>query len=339
MMASSDLRGGRRMMSSSVGFQPSAVATPGAGDEVDPEQLHGHEALGQAERGGEEDRDDLADVGRDEEADACFVLMYDDAALLVALTMVAKLSSARIMSAAPFATSVPVMPIAMPILAFLSAGASFTPSPVIAQTSPCSCRMRTISCCRGLDAREQVRAAHRAQLRLGGQRHELLADERLAALAEVGLGRVEDADLLADRLGRHLVVARDDDDADARAAARDDRVEHLAARRVEHRREPAEHELALVSEHLGGRAHRVEVAALVVVGEREHAQRLAREVSASSASSVLRTAASSATTEPSPSSARSQRGSSSSGAPFTQSSLPLTSRLMTCGRARTRTCP
>ena len=43
--------------------------------------------------------------------------------------MVAKLSSVRVMSAAPLATSVPVMPMAQPMSAALSAGASFTPSP------------------------------------------------------------------------------------------------------------------------------------------------------------------------------------------------------------------
>ena len=49
-----------------------------------------------------------------------------------AATIVAKLSSARTMSAASFVTSVPVMPIATPMSAAFSAGASFTPSPVIA---------------------------------------------------------------------------------------------------------------------------------------------------------------------------------------------------------------
>ena len=49
---------------------------------------------------------------------------------------VAKLSSVRIMSAAPFATSVPVIPIAIPMSACLRAGASFTPSPVIATMWP-----------------------------------------------------------------------------------------------------------------------------------------------------------------------------------------------------------
>ncbi len=45
--------------------------------------------------------------------------------------MVAKLSSVRIITAASFETSVPVIPIATPMSAALSAGASLTPSPVI----------------------------------------------------------------------------------------------------------------------------------------------------------------------------------------------------------------
>ena len=48
----------------------------------------------------------------------------------------AKLSSVRIIAAASFETSVPVIPIAMPMSARLSAGASFTPSPVIATMCP-----------------------------------------------------------------------------------------------------------------------------------------------------------------------------------------------------------
>lgn len=49
------------------------------------------------------------------------------------LTMVAKLSSASTMSEAPLATAVPD-PMATPMSASLSAGASFTPSPVMATT-------------------------------------------------------------------------------------------------------------------------------------------------------------------------------------------------------------
>ena len=53
-------------------------------------------------------------------------------------TIVAKLSSVRIITAASLETSVPVMPIATPMSAVLSAGASLTPSPVIATTLPFS---------------------------------------------------------------------------------------------------------------------------------------------------------------------------------------------------------
>jgi hypothetical protein len=47
-----------------------------------------------------------------------------------------KLSSSKIMSEAPFATSVPVIPIENPTSDFVKAGASFVPSPVTA-TTPC----------------------------------------------------------------------------------------------------------------------------------------------------------------------------------------------------------
>ena len=58
----------------------------------------------------------------------------------MALTIVLKLSSARIMLAASFDTSVPVMPIAIPMSARLSAGAS----PVTATISPSSLTVSAI---------------------------------------------------------------------------------------------------------------------------------------------------------------------------------------------------
>ena len=68
-----------------------------------------------------------------------------------ASTIVAKLSSVRIISAACFDTSVPVIPIAQPMFAFLRAGASFTPSPVIATIFPLLCQALTIlTLCSGL---------------------------------------------------------------------------------------------------------------------------------------------------------------------------------------------
>ena len=56
----------------------------------------------------------------------------DDAAA----AMLAKLSSARTIELASFATSVPTRPIAAPTWADLSAGASLTPSPVMATMLP-----------------------------------------------------------------------------------------------------------------------------------------------------------------------------------------------------------
>ena len=55
------------------------------------------------------------------------------------------------MSALSLVTSVPFMPMPMPMSAFLMAGASLTPSPVMATTSPCACRASTMrSLCSGL---------------------------------------------------------------------------------------------------------------------------------------------------------------------------------------------
>jgi hypothetical protein len=51
---------------------------------------------------------------------------------LKAVMIEAKLSSRRMMSDAPFAISVPVIPIEKPTFAFDKAGASLVPSPVTA---------------------------------------------------------------------------------------------------------------------------------------------------------------------------------------------------------------
>ena len=59
-------------------------------------------------------------------------------------TIVAKLSSVNITSAASFATSVPTFPIAHPMSDVFNAGLSFTPSPVMATTSPFACHAFTI---------------------------------------------------------------------------------------------------------------------------------------------------------------------------------------------------
>merc|ERR1719253_1593029 len=61
-----------------------------------------------------------------------------------AVTMVAKLSSARIISEASRATSVPSLPMATPISAALRAGASLTPSPVMEEICPLAWRALTM---------------------------------------------------------------------------------------------------------------------------------------------------------------------------------------------------
>ena len=61
-----------------------------------------------------------------------------------AVTIVAKLSSARTISATFFVTSVPVMPMPIPMSALFIDGASLTPSPVMAVIMPLSLHAFTI---------------------------------------------------------------------------------------------------------------------------------------------------------------------------------------------------
>ena len=61
-----------------------------------------------------------------------YILLPSDIATVIVL----KLSSSKIISAVSFVTSVPLLPIPIPTLASFIAGASFTPSPVIATTLP-----------------------------------------------------------------------------------------------------------------------------------------------------------------------------------------------------------
>mmetsp|Transcript_24043 Transcript_24043/g.27011 ORF Transcript_24043/g.27011 Transcript_24043/m.27011 type:complete len:242 (-) Transcript_24043:138-863(-) len=71
-------------------------------------------------------------------------------------TIVEKLSSARTMSAASLDTSVPVIPMATPIAACWSAGASLTPSPVIAGISFRLCNIFTSFCLSAGSARQNT---------------------------------------------------------------------------------------------------------------------------------------------------------------------------------------
>ena len=72
-----------------------------------------------------------------------FRLSYTRRPSRTALAMVAKLSSVSTISAASLVTSVPLIPIATPTSACFSAGASFTPSPVIPTISFLLCRACT----------------------------------------------------------------------------------------------------------------------------------------------------------------------------------------------------
>ena len=75
---------------------------------------------------------------------AFFILSKMFLPCFTASTIVTKLSSVSIISDAFLATSVPPFPIAIPISAFFKAGASFTPSPVIATTAPVLLKAFTI---------------------------------------------------------------------------------------------------------------------------------------------------------------------------------------------------
>merc|ERR1712180_192648 len=118
--------------------------------------------------------------------------------------MEVKLSSARIISEADLATAVP-LPMAIPISAFFRAGASLTPSPVMAVISSMLCRYSTI-----LDLwKGSTLANMRAFLQPifcseGGEVVELSAREGVA-LGPLLLG--EDADPPADGGGGVLVVS------------------------------------------------------------------------------------------------------------------------------------
>src|SRR5699024_5386632 len=73
-----------------------------------------------------------------------FILLYIIRPSSTADTILEKLSSVNTISAVFLATSVPVMPIAIPISDLFNAMASLTPSPVIATTSPLSFKADTI---------------------------------------------------------------------------------------------------------------------------------------------------------------------------------------------------
>ena len=124
-----------------------------------------------------------------------------------------KLSVVRMISAASFATSVPmIMPIEMPTSALRSAGASLTPSPVTATTSPRAWNAETSrSLCSGAFVEENFLPQESAQL---GIVHGI----ELSPVRMIGLGVVIVPTSSGDQFCGEAIVAGDHGDADARLA-------------------------------------------------------------------------------------------------------------------------
>ena len=169
-------------------------------------------------------------------------LSYSPRPSSTALMIVEKLSSVRIMTAASLATSVPVMPIAIPMSAFFSAGASLTPSPVMATISPLrwsTSTRRTL--CSGLTraitptspiAPSRLVVAHRPELRP--------ADDRAV-----------DAELAGDRRRGDRVIAGDHADPDPGGPGPRDRSPGGGARRVDDPDEGEQLQIGHEREQLG----------------------------------------------------------------------------------------
>ena len=112
-----------------------------------------------------------------------------------------------------------------------SAGASLTPSPVIATTCPCARSASAICSLASGEARAKITSRPPAsdllhlRARDGGRAAGVDDDGVLAA----------DSDLAGDRRGGQGMIAGDDDDADPCAVTAGDRLTDLGAGRVEHR--------------------------------------------------------------------------------------------------------
>ena len=137
------------------------------------------------------------------------------------------------------ATSVPRLPMAMPMWAALSAGASFTPSPIIATISPLSRRART--------SRSFCSGVVRAKTEVGHESTQL----RVAGGGELGAHR--DPEPSRPSRTRHgacrlRVIPGDHDDANAGAAALGERGGHRCADRVAQREQAKQLE---VRRHVG----------------------------------------------------------------------------------------
>lgn len=98
-------------------------------DDRDPEDLQGREWLGQADQRRKEDREDCAHGRGQLKTHELQDVVVQRAPMLDRTNDTGKLSSVRIIVSASLATAVPPIPIATPMSACFSAGASLTPSP------------------------------------------------------------------------------------------------------------------------------------------------------------------------------------------------------------------
>ena len=171
------------------------------------------------------------------------------------------------MSAAPLATSVPVFPMAQPMSAAFRAGASLTPSPVMATTWPRRCQAWTMRIlCSGVTGRRRRRPRSPPPRSPGEEVQPRPVDGLVP--------RPVDVQLLGDGHGGVLVVPGDHHRADARPGAPVHRLPDLRPGRVHHADEAHEGELGLQAL----RRHGLGQGGLQPLGHRQHPQGLAYQV-------------------------------------------------------------
>ena len=142
------------------------------GEHVDPQDLRRCERDAHPHERGQEDHQHLGQATCEGVAQEGTNVGVDAPALLHSCTTVRSWSSASTRSAACRATSVPLSPIATPRSARRRAGASLTPSPVMATTSPRACQASTMSTfCSGWCGRRRRSARRGRRARPGGPRH------------------------------------------------------------------------------------------------------------------------------------------------------------------------
>ena len=169
------------------------------------------------------------------------------------------------MSAASLATSVPARPIATPISAPLRAGASLTPSPVMATMCPFSLRDSRILSLFAGETRAKTPIVEGRVRQFG-----------LVEPVDVRTGQrpvpFRDAHVPGDGHGGRRVVARDHDRPNARLLGLGHRLHALLAGRVDHPPQSRQRQtlLNILRRHLLEARRRRQLA----IGPRQHPQRL-----------------------------------------------------------------